>query len=436
MNLKALLICLVLLTVSTNALETSPEFLHDLIVGSWRVVTALFEDLTTSHPPMEIDAYKSDGEVFQSNGYRFEEHKVPTPDDYILSAWRIPGKISEPMKDIWNKPSVVLQHGLLDNSATWTINYFNQTLPYVLLEAGYDVWITNTRGNFNSYEHMNPFNYSIFNVGSDYWNFTFDDMAKYDLPANIDYILDYTGNEKVTYVGHSQGTIQFFGANCLQNLASKIEAFVGVGPVMYTNHAYSPLAAIGAHLNFDKVLRYFHYNNILVWPKIVNVPLNSVINKIRKTIWRFIQLICGVGEEVNIDLQRMPVMGRHEPGGSSLNNMAHWLQNMKTGKFEMMDYGEEENIRVYGQVEPPLYNTTRMEENLKDLDIYLIRGASDGLVSEEDFGHLLSHFENRIGKNVFYDVIPTYGHLDYIWAKDSLEKVNKPILKFLKDRKM
>lgn len=31
-------------------------------------------------------------------------------------------------------------------------------------------------------------------------------MAKYDLPATIDFILKKTGQDKLHYVGHSQGT--------------------------------------------------------------------------------------------------------------------------------------------------------------------------------------------------------------------------------------
>lgn len=31
-------------------------------------------------------------------------------------------------------------------------------------------------------------------------------MAKYDLPATIDFIVQKTGQEKIHYVGHSQGT--------------------------------------------------------------------------------------------------------------------------------------------------------------------------------------------------------------------------------------
>ena len=187
------------------------------------------------------------------------------------------------MSSIVNKKPVILQHGLLDNSATWTINYFNNTLPYMLLEEGYDVWLTNNRGNFNSYEHVNPFNYSIFDTKSKYFEFSFDEMAKYDLPANIDYILDYTSQKKLTYIGHSQGSLQFFAGNCLQNLADKVEAFVAVGPVIYVNHMKSPLASALLAFKIDSLFKYFNINNILIWPKIVNVSLKDIVVRFKKT---------------------------------------------------------------------------------------------------------------------------------------------------------
>jgi lysosomal acid lipase/cholesteryl ester hydrolase len=40
-------------------------------------------------------------------------------------------------------------------------------------------------------------------------------MAKYDVPANVDYILDETDHEQIIYVGHSQGTSQWFFSNAL-----------------------------------------------------------------------------------------------------------------------------------------------------------------------------------------------------------------------------
>ena len=37
-------------------------------------------------------------------------------------------------------------------------------------------------------------------------------MGKYDQPALIDFIIKKTGVEKITYVGHSQGTTQILSA--------------------------------------------------------------------------------------------------------------------------------------------------------------------------------------------------------------------------------
>ena len=41
-----------------------------------------------------------------------------------------------------------------------------------------------------------------------FWNFTWDEMALVDLPTHINYVLAQTGAAKVSYIGHSQGTIQ------------------------------------------------------------------------------------------------------------------------------------------------------------------------------------------------------------------------------------
>lgn len=36
--------------------------------------------------------------------------------------------------------------------------------------------------------------------------YSYDEMAEYDLPAVVDFILKKTGQEQLYYVGHSQGT--------------------------------------------------------------------------------------------------------------------------------------------------------------------------------------------------------------------------------------
>jgi lysosomal acid lipase/cholesteryl ester hydrolase len=45
-----------------------------------------------------------------------------------------------------------------------------------------------------------------------YWDFGFDQLAKYDVPALMSSILRDSGAEKLIYIGHSQGTTQFIAA--------------------------------------------------------------------------------------------------------------------------------------------------------------------------------------------------------------------------------
>ena len=38
-----------------------------------------------------------------------------------------------------------------------------------------------------------------------FWRFSWDEMAKYDLPAMVDYVVNVTKQPKIFYAGHSQG---------------------------------------------------------------------------------------------------------------------------------------------------------------------------------------------------------------------------------------
>lgn len=56
-------------------------------------------------------------------------------------------------------------------------------------------------------------------------------MAKYDIPAMIDYILLKTKSEKIQYIGHSQGSMILFGAiSHFPEINGKIENFIALGP--------------------------------------------------------------------------------------------------------------------------------------------------------------------------------------------------------------
>ena len=83
------------------------------------------------------------------------------------------------------------------------IVYLNTFFP-----KGYDVWLGNVRGNTYSLRHEK------YNVKSSaFWNFSFDEMAKFDLPSMLMYVLNVTKEEQLYYVGHSQGTMIIFAGD-------------------------------------------------------------------------------------------------------------------------------------------------------------------------------------------------------------------------------
>ena len=61
---------------------------------------------------------------------------------------------------------------------------------YIAVDAGYDVWLGNNRGNPYSRDHeeLDPFLDK-----REFWDFSFYEMGKYDVPTNIEFIQSMTG---------------------------------------------------------------------------------------------------------------------------------------------------------------------------------------------------------------------------------------------------
>ncbi|KAL2457711.1 Triacylglycerol lipase 2 [Abeliophyllum distichum] len=131
----------------------------------------------------------------ETQGYICEEHIVTTKDGYILSMQRMPKGRSDSKKGV--KQPVLLQHGLMMDATTWLLNSPAESLAFILADNGYDVWLGNTRGTNQSQGHtsLNPNDPA-------YWNWSWDEMVAYDLPATFQYVYDQTG-QKLHYVGHS-----------------------------------------------------------------------------------------------------------------------------------------------------------------------------------------------------------------------------------------
>ena len=60
-------------------------------------------------------------------------------------------------------------------------------------------------------------------ISSNLFTFSWDEMAKYDLPAMVTFVVGVTGQESIFYIGHSQGAmIALAKLSQDQGLANKV----------------------------------------------------------------------------------------------------------------------------------------------------------------------------------------------------------------------
>ena len=133
------------------------------------------------------DGKRTFQELAVKNGFGFEQHTVTTEDGYILTVWRIPGLAGEAKK--LGKPTVLLQHGVLDSANCWAMHYPEVAPAFVAARAGYDVWLGNNRGTVYSDGTVEGFDKTT----AEYYDYSFYELGKYDAPTQIDFVLEKTG---------------------------------------------------------------------------------------------------------------------------------------------------------------------------------------------------------------------------------------------------
>ncbi len=116
---------------------------------------------------------------------------------------------------------------------------------------------------------------------------------------------------------------------------------------------------------------------------------------------------------------------KHYPCGTSLKCFKHFLQIIKSKKFQKYDYGQEANCHIYGQSNPPEYDLGVV----KDLPIMLIGGQEDRVAHPDDVVWL----NEALGKNViYYKIVPKMGHISFLCGKNT-SWFDEPMKIILKD---
>ena len=379
-----------------------------------------FDQRDLSDSISKIDSRSCSSEEFTKltgkYGYPTESHFVTTKDGYILQMFRIQKKHTPIKRGL--KP-VILQHGLIDSSDNWVLNDEDKSLAFLLANLGYDVWIPNSRGNQYSISHKD-----IKTTSAKFWDFSFSEMGRYDVPAIIAYVLEVSGFNKLIYVGHSQGTTAFFSALTdpvsSRYVNSRIEKFIALGPVVYLANMQNTF--------FDIFVR--HSEPVAALIRLVGVhelfpgscSTSTASSFLMKELCTLAKGLCNFGmtvaefNPVYENQDRWPEFADHHPCGTSDKTLFHFQQLSQCPKndpcFRMYDYGKKGNLEHYGQATPPDYDFSRIQ-----VPISFFMGKEDNLGNVVDN----TMFQNKLralGKQFNSYTYDNWGHMTFMWGKN------------------
>ncbi|XP_049620524.1 lipase member M [Suncus etruscus] len=396
---------------------------HRMVIWLLILVAYLFQrNVNSGHMPtkdVDPEAFMNVSEIIRHKGYLCEEYEVATEDGYILSVNRIPQGLTQ-LKNTGPRPVVLLQHGLVGDASNWISNLPNNSLGFILADAGFDVWMSNSRGNTWSRKHK-----SLSIEQDEFWAFSYDEMARFDLPAVINFILQKTGEEKIYYVGYSQGTTMgFIAFSTMPELAEKIKMYFALAPIATLRYAKSPGAKF--LLLPDMMIKgLFGRKEFLYQTRFLkNVAIYLCGQVILDQICSNLLLLMGGFNINNMNMSRANVYVAHSQAGTSVQNILHWGQVVNSGELRAFDWGSEtKNLEKSNQPTPIRYRVSDMM-----VPTAMWTGGQDWLSSPQDVKTLLS----EVGNLIYHKNIPEWAHVDFIWGLDAPQRVYNEIIHLMK----
>ncbi|GMS81090.1 hypothetical protein PENTCL1PPCAC_3265, partial [Pristionchus entomophagus] len=203
-----------------------------------------------------------------------------------------------------------------------------------------------------------------------FWQFSLDELAKFDAPAVIDKALNVSGQKSLYWLGHSQGSaIGFMMLSERPEYNRKLRALFQLGPAGTYGYAKGLMRfVLMAYKTLKPITDFYRFilgsHEIVMGEASVNRPLITLCeekipflgheecnNGIRS-------LFGSPAKEINSS--RLPEsFNSPGPCGTSSWIFQHWGQMASRRKVEHMDHNPLENFFRYGQETPPPYNYRR-----------------------------------------------------------------------------
>ncbi|KAJ4972828.1 hypothetical protein NE237_006002 [Protea cynaroides] len=354
------------------------------------------------------------------HGYQCQEFHVKTEDGYVLNIQRIPGR-SSGGGQVNNQP-VLLQHGVFMDGVTWLLNSPQQSLPFILADTGFDVWIANTRGTRFSRQHV-----SLDATQSAFWNWSWDELVDYELPATFDLVFNQTG-QKLHYVGHSLGTLIALASFSEGKLVDKVRSAALLSPIAYLSHMTSAIIVLAAKAFVGEIIELMGVAEFNPKGKEVAHFLNALCNNPGIDCYDIMSLITGTNCCLNVST--VDLFLKNEPQPTSTKNLVHLAQTVRDGIVSKFNYGiEARNLEHYGEDMPPIYNLSNIPSNVP---LFFGYGGKDALADVGDVGLLLDKLKFHEGDDLTTVFIKDYAHADFIMGVNAKEMVYDALIAFFK----
>ncbi|XP_022910211.1 lipase 3-like [Onthophagus taurus] len=376
---------------------------------------ACFSFAYGAHPDIGLSPL----ELITKYGYPLERHWVTTEDGYILNMHRIPHGLKN--ADEPNKPPVLIMHGLLSSGADFVSLGPEKAIGFLLADLGYDVWLGNARGTTYSRNHttLNP-------DEKDFWMFSWHEIGYYDIAAKVDYILEKNGQDKVFYIGHSQGTtVSYVLLADRPEYNDKMRLVVSLGPAAYMSSMINIFFKVAAMVLDDLVtiIEGLGWYELLSYNETMSHTITELCAEgadYQEICASLLFMICGYNLP-QVNYTTLPVLMSNVPAGISYRQLIHYGQEINSKRFTHYDFGAEQNLEIYGQEDTPDYDISAITA-----PVALFYSDNDWICDTKDVEQLHSELPNPALLHKNED--ERFNHVDFMWANDIVPLLNVHII--------